>query len=165
MRQSEGSDFTVMPELTTYVSEVRQRLAVVADRKLRRHLEAERRSAVAARRTWEELVAATMQLQRAAGQASSALTLRVAVDAVQELRNAGHQLSRAILDHRVDNVESDIRASARRLPDLVASALSADGIASIRASAETLGFIGCEVPTQCHAGANLVSCGLNVRRP
>lgn len=33
-RQSEGGDFTVVPELTTYVSEVGQKLAAVADRKL-----------------------------------------------------------------------------------------------------------------------------------
>ena len=33
-RQSEGGDFTVVPELTTYVNEVGQKLAVVADRKL-----------------------------------------------------------------------------------------------------------------------------------
>jgi predicted Zn-dependent protease len=34
MRQSEGGDVAVMPELTTYVNEVGQRLATVADRKL-----------------------------------------------------------------------------------------------------------------------------------
>lgn len=33
-RQSEGGDFNVLPELTTYVSEVGQKLASVADRKL-----------------------------------------------------------------------------------------------------------------------------------
>jgi predicted Zn-dependent protease len=33
-RQSEGGDLTVLPELTTYVSEVGQKLAAVADRKL-----------------------------------------------------------------------------------------------------------------------------------
>jgi predicted Zn-dependent protease len=33
-RQSEGGDFKMVPELTTYVSEVGQKLAVVADRKL-----------------------------------------------------------------------------------------------------------------------------------
>jgi predicted Zn-dependent protease len=34
MRQSEGGDVTVMPELSTYVNEVGQKLAAVADRKL-----------------------------------------------------------------------------------------------------------------------------------
>lgn len=34
MRQSEGGDMTVMPELTAYVSEVGQKLAAVADRRL-----------------------------------------------------------------------------------------------------------------------------------
>src|SRR5688572_27146661 len=33
-RQAEGGDLTVMPELTAYVSEVGQKLAAVADRKL-----------------------------------------------------------------------------------------------------------------------------------
>jgi predicted Zn-dependent protease len=33
-RQAEGGDLTLMPELTTYVNEVGQKLAVVADRKL-----------------------------------------------------------------------------------------------------------------------------------
>jgi predicted Zn-dependent protease len=34
MRQAEGGDFDVLPELTTYVNEVGQKLAAVADRKL-----------------------------------------------------------------------------------------------------------------------------------
>jgi predicted Zn-dependent protease len=33
-RQSQGGDFTVLPELTTYVNEIGQKLAVVSDRKL-----------------------------------------------------------------------------------------------------------------------------------
>jgi SAM-dependent methyltransferase len=51
-------------------------------RKLRRHLEAERRSAAAARATWQQLVEAVTLLRRTAAQVRPALTLDITVDAV-----------------------------------------------------------------------------------
>ncbi len=134
-------------------------------RKLRRHLEAERRSPAAARRTREELVAAVTHLRRAAGKATSALILHVTVDAVQKLLNARQRLSRATIDREIDHVETDVRASVRRLQDLVASAQSEEGIIRIKNTAESLGFIGCEARTQYYARENLVGWRLNLRKP
>ncbi|MGH8249121.1 MAG: class I SAM-dependent methyltransferase [Steroidobacteraceae bacterium] len=134
-------------------------------RRLRRHLEAERRSPVGARRTWVELVAAVSQLQSASGKATSALMLHVTLDAVQQLLNARQQLSRATMDRQIHVVEADIRASVRRLQDLVGSAQSVADIARIKDFAGSLGFVGCEARTQFHDGANLVGWRLNLRRP
>jgi ubiquinone/menaquinone biosynthesis C-methylase UbiE len=134
-------------------------------RRLRRYLEAEHRSRTAARGPREALVAAMTSLQKAAANAGSALTLSVTLDAVQKLLNARRQLSRASMDRQIDQIEGDIRASARRLQDLVASAQSAEGIARIKRMAETLGFIECDVRPQYHAGTNLVGWRLNLRKP
>ncbi|MEX1993971.1 MAG: class I SAM-dependent methyltransferase [Steroidobacteraceae bacterium] len=52
-------------------------------RRLRRHLEAERRSPAVARKTRADLAAALQTLVHAAGQTSNPLTLNVTIDAVQ----------------------------------------------------------------------------------
>jgi len=135
-----------------------------AFRKLRRLLEAERRSPSAARGARVELVAAVTRLQNASGEATSALILHVAVDAIQKLVQARQRLTRAIMDREIDRVEFDIRASVRRLRDLVACAQSEAGIASIKRTAESTGFGECEVRTQNHAGEQLVGWCLNLRK-
>lgn len=130
-------------------------------RKLRRYLEAELRSPAAARRTGEELMSAVSQLQMAAGEARSPLTLHMTIDAVQKLLNARKQLSRAVIDRQIDRVENEVRVSARRLRDLVASAQSEECIEKIRVTAAALGFGGCDVRIQLHAGTNLVGWRVN----
>lgn len=134
-------------------------------RKLHRHVEAERRSIAAARRTWQELAADVTLLRKTAGRAGTALTLRMTVDAVEKLLNARRQFSPAALGREIDQVESEVRASARRLRDLVRSAQSAEGIGRIKDSAVAAGFFGAQVQTQYHAGENLVGWRLNLGKP
>jgi SAM-dependent methyltransferase len=133
-------------------------------RKLRRHVEAERQSPSTARSTWQDLVAAVTQLQAAVGQGQSALTLRVTVDAVQKLLEARQRLSPAALDRAIDQIEVEVRASGRRLRDLVDCAQSAETMAAMKATAGSVGFVVCELRTQYHARENLVGWRLNLKK-
>ena len=134
-------------------------------RKLRRHLEAERRSAAAARATWQQLVEAMTLLRRTAAQARPALTLDITVDAVGKLLDARRELHPAALEREIDRVENDVRASVRRLQDLVIHAQSVEAIAEIERMARAGGFGGCSAQLQHHAGQNLVGWRLNFEKP
>ena len=134
-------------------------------RKLRRHLEAERRSAVAARATWQQLVEAMTLLRRTAAQARPALTLDITVDAVGKLLDARRELHPAALEREIDRVEDDVRASVRRLQDLVVHAQSVEAIAGIERMARAGGFGGCSTQLQHHAGQKLVGWRLNLEKP
>jgi len=133
-------------------------------RKLRRFLEAERRSARSVNETWKELTGAVATLQRAAGGAVTAHTLRVTVDAVQKLFDSRKRLSPAVLDREIHLVERELRASARRLIDLVGSGKSADEMRGICVAARTIGFETDDAVPQLHAGANLVGWRLNLTK-
>ena len=132
---------------------------------VRRHLEAERRSAVAARATWQQLVEAMTLLRRTAAQARPALTLDITVDAVGKLLDARRELHPAALEREIDRVENDVRASVRRLQDLVIHAQSVEAIAEIERMARAGGFGGCSAQLQHHAGQNLVGWRLNFEKP
>ena len=133
-------------------------------RKLRRHLEAERRSAVAARVTWQQLEEAVTLLRRTAAQVRPALTLDITVDAVGKLLDLRRELRPDALEREIDRVENDVRASVRRLQDLVVHAQSAEAIAEIERMARASGFGGCSAQPQYHAGQKLVGWRLNLEK-
>ena len=134
-------------------------------RKLRRFLESERRSHAAARSSWDALLAAANQIKAAAGTAKSALILSVATDAVQKLLNARQQLSPPALERHIAHLEADLRASVRRMDDLVRVARTQDDVDGIKAAAASLGFADCESHEQHHGGGNLVGWRLSFRKP
>ena len=132
--------------------------------RLRRHLAAERESPAAAGRTWQDLGAAATRLQQALAAAPGALVLRVTLDAVQKLLAARQQLPTAALDREVDRVESDLRASVRRLVDLVERARGEDDMQAIEREAAAAGLAVEERCRQLHGGDNLVGWRLTLLR-
>ena len=133
-------------------------------RKLRRHLELERRSAAAARTSWKELNDAAVRLQAAANDPVTAHTLNVTLDAVRKMLDARRQLTQATLDREIDRFEHDLRAATRRLHDVVDSARSADQVESMAATARTIGFLDPHHQPQFHATTNLVGWRLNLAK-
>jgi ubiquinone/menaquinone biosynthesis C-methylase UbiE len=134
-------------------------------RKLRRHVEARRRTRAAGRETWQELLADVRRLQDTAARARVTLTLRVTVDAVEKLLQASRQLAPAAMERDIEHVENEVRASGRRLRDLIGSAQTAEGMASIERLAAAAGFGASEVQAQYHAGEHLVGWRLTLRKP
>ena len=134
-------------------------------RKLRRHLGAERRSRSAARRTWADLVAALGTLRQAAGQTDNPLMLNVTIDAVRKLLAARQQMSPAALNLETDRFERNIRASVRRLEDLIRCGQTEAGMQSMSELALAQGFEVLELALQHHAGDTLVGWRLRLARP
>lgn len=134
-------------------------------RRLRRHVTAERDSPAAARLTWAELSAAATRLQQAAASSHTPHVLHVVLDGVQKLLGLRRQLSPAAFDREVDRFERDVRASVRRLQDLVGSAQSPGQMDEIVAAARRAGFECGPAEAQQHAGNNLVGWRLALVRP
>ena len=100
-----------------------------------------------------------------ARQAGGGRVLDVALDAAQKLLNARKQLPAATAGLEVDRAEADMRASARRLNDLVEHACSAERMDELQAEAAAAGFTLIERLPQHHAGDNLVGWQLLLHRP
>lgn len=132
--------------------------------KLRRHVEAERRSRPAARNTRADLMAALETLVSAAGRTHNPLTLKVTIDAVQKLLEAHKRLGGVALDREIDRFETDVRGSVRRLKDLISRGLTAIGAQDIAAVAQAEGFGVRDLSLQHHAGVNLVGWRLRLAR-
>jgi ubiquinone/menaquinone biosynthesis C-methylase UbiE len=133
-------------------------------RKLRRYIEAERRSASTAGVTWKALAEAGLRLQAATRGPVTAHTLRVTLDAVQKMLEARKQLSPAVMDREIEGFEKELRASTTRLHDVVNSAKSADEMGAIAAAARDVGFANGTIQLQQHAGSNLVGWRLNLAK-
>lgn len=133
-------------------------------RKLRRHLEAERRSPTAARKTAAELAAGLGLLEQAAGQSDNPLILNVTIDAVRKILAARQHMSAAALDLETDRFERDIRASVLRLKDLIRCGQSEAGIQRIAQQARVHGFSELETTLQHHAGNVLVGWRLRLAK-
>lgn len=133
-------------------------------RLLRRHLEAERKSQAAARNTRQELNRAAQYLQARLHEAGGAFVLSVTLDAVQKLLNLRTQLGPAALGREIERAENDLRASVRRLHDLVDHAQRDADMAAIEETAVSAGFSILERVEQHHAGTNLVGWRLSLRR-
>jgi ubiquinone/menaquinone biosynthesis C-methylase UbiE len=102
-------------------------------------------------------------LQRAQ-QVGAGHVLSVALDATQKLLVARKENAPSV-GQEIDRVESDIRDSARRLNDLVASARSEEDMAQIEKAAAAVGFTQIERVPQYYSGKNLVGWQLLLHRP
>ena len=87
------------------------------------------------------------------------------IDGVQKLLGVRRETSTAGFEREVDRFERDVRASVRRLQDLVGCAQSAEQMETMAATARRTGF-DCPLPRlQHHAGENLVGWRLVLTRP
>jgi ubiquinone/menaquinone biosynthesis C-methylase UbiE len=133
-------------------------------RLLRRHIEAERKSRLAARKTWLELNTAARFLQEGLREPGAALVVGVTLDAVQKLLHLRTRLQPAALEREIDRVEGELRASVRRLHDLVDCAQSDAAMTVVEETAAAAGLSVIERVEQRHAGANLVGWRLTLAR-
>lgn len=133
-------------------------------RLLRRHIEAERKSRAAARGTWRELNLAAEFLQERLREPGAALVIGVTLDAVQKLLNVRSQLHPTALEREIDRVENELRASVRRLHDLVDRAQRDTDMAAIETTARVSGLKVTERVEQHHGGDNLVGWRLTLER-
>lgn len=133
-------------------------------RLLRRHIEAERKSRQAARNTWAELNTAAEFLREGLREPGAQLIIGVTLDAVQKLLHLRSQLNATALEREITRVEGELRASVRRLHDLVDRSQRERDMAAIETLAGETGFEVIERVAQLHAGANLVGWRLTLRR-
>lgn len=136
-------------------------------RRLRAFIAADRRAtgqpkAVAA---WKELNEAVASLQQAATAAVNPHLLLVTIDAVRKLLAARSGLTAAQLDREIDGVERELRASVRRLQDLVGAARSEDEILEFARNAASSGFDVDTPRPQFQMGSILVAWLVDLRRP
>jgi ubiquinone/menaquinone biosynthesis C-methylase UbiE len=90
--------------------------------------------------------------------------LHVALDATQKLLATRRRMAPASTGIEVDRAEQDMRASVRRLNDIVAHARTEEGIAGIEAQARAAGFASVEHAPLHHGGATLIGWRLSLRR-
>jgi ubiquinone/menaquinone biosynthesis C-methylase UbiE len=91
--------------------------------------------------------------------------LTVALDAAQKLLAMRQRATPDSTGIEVDRAEQDMRASVRRLNDLVGHARSDEDMATLEALAVEAGFEVVERTPQLHAGNNLVGWRLRLRKP
>ena len=114
-----------------------------------------------------ELQAVIQQLKQAvdvARKRGGGRVLDVALDATQKLLATRQRMSPAATGIEVDRAEQDMRASVRRLNDLVAHARTDEAMVEIEAQARAAGFASVERTPLHHAGTNLVGWRLQLRR-
>jgi ubiquinone/menaquinone biosynthesis C-methylase UbiE len=119
-------------------------------------------------RATAELRAAIQALKQAlpqARQVGAGRTLSVALDAVQQLLTARKEMRPQAAGLEVDRAEEELRASWRRLNDLVTHARTAQDMEQIQQQAAASGFSMIECMPQYHAGNNLVGWQLLLHRP
>jgi ubiquinone/menaquinone biosynthesis C-methylase UbiE len=134
-------------------------------RKLRRFLDAEKRSAVAGQRAWDELAAAMAILNASGREDADRRVIDVTLDAVPKLLDLRRTLSRAALDREIDSVENDLRNSVRRLGDLIAVAISDTAMSECAKQARLLGFVDMTYQPMNHAQSALVGWRVRLRKP
>jgi ubiquinone/menaquinone biosynthesis C-methylase UbiE len=91
-------------------------------------------------------------------------TLNVSLDAVQKLLSARNVMRPDAVGLDVDKVEGNVRASMRRLNDLMDYARSEQDMQGIEKAAAEAGFVHIERLPQYHGGANLVGWQLLLHR-
>ncbi len=135
-------------------------------RRLRAFIAADRQAAgrPKARAAWNELSSAAARLRQAAEATANPHVLLVTIDAVQKLLAARSGLTAAQLDREIDGVERELRASVRRLQDLVDAARSEEAILEIARMAANSGFDVDTPRPQFQSGSILVAWLLDLRR-
>ena len=94
----------------------------------------------------------------------AALVIGVTLDAVQKLLDVRSKLHPTALEREIDRVENELRASVRRLHDLVDRAQRDTDMAAIEAIARESGLKVTERVEQHHGGDNLVGWRLTLER-
>jgi ubiquinone/menaquinone biosynthesis C-methylase UbiE len=136
-------------------------------RKLHRLVALEQATPESTQRITAELRAAIQAVKHALNQArkaGSGMVLGVALDAVQKLLTARKQLTPLAAGREVDRAEAELRASWRRLNDLVLHARSSADMDLIQKHAAAAGFTRIECLPQLHAGQHLVGWQLLLHR-
>jgi ubiquinone/menaquinone biosynthesis C-methylase UbiE len=90
--------------------------------------------------------------------------LTVALDATQKLLEARQRMAPAAVGIEVDRAEQDLRASVRRLNDLVAHARADEDMAALEDQARAAGLEVVERTLQLHNGSNLVGWRIALRK-
>jgi len=134
-------------------------------RKLRRYIDARRKSVGTARITQAALSEAVTRLKQAAASSPQPHLLLVVVDGVQKLMSMRPRSPPSAWEREVDHFERELRAGTRRLQDLVSCAQSTERMDDIVATARRLGFACGPPQPQLHAGDNLVGWRLALSRP
>lgn len=133
-------------------------------RKLARYLEAERTAPRSAPEAWQEIVAAGQRLQQEAATARNSMLLMSNLEFLRLLFDRRKTASLPELQRIVERMEADLRASVRRLQDMVAVAQSAEDIARLVAIAEGLGFGDVHFEAQLFDARHLVGWRLEMTR-
>jgi ubiquinone/menaquinone biosynthesis C-methylase UbiE len=107
---------------------------------------------------------ALKQALKHARQAGDGRVLSVALDAVQKLLAARTQMNPHAVGLEVDRAEAELRASVRRLKDLIEHACTSEAMDRIEKEAAATGFSLIERMPQYHAGSNLVGWLLQLHR-
>lgn len=118
-------------------------------------------------RVTAELRAAIQTVKQAIQQAQPAGAggvLSIALDAVHKLLVARKEMKPQAVGLEVDRAEGELRASARRLNDLLAHARTEPDMENIEKDAAAAGFSLIERMPQFHAGKNLVGWQLLLHR-
>lgn len=118
-------------------------------------------------RVTAELRAAIQALKQGleqAQQAGAGGVLSIALDAVHKLLVARKEMKPQAVGLEVDRAEGELRASARRLNDLLAHARTEQDMVNIEKDAAAAGFSLIERMPQFHAGKNLVGWQLLLHR-
>jgi ubiquinone/menaquinone biosynthesis C-methylase UbiE len=134
-------------------------------RKLRRFLEAERRTPAAARRAWDELAADMAVLRETAVREPGRRVIDVTLDAIPKLLDQRRRLAPAALAREIDAVENDLRYAGRRQNDLIAVALSDAALAACAEGARRQGFVDVGYRTVHHDQHALVGWQLTLHKP
>lgn len=108
---------------------------------------------------------ALRQAHERARQAGGGRVLAVTLDAIQRVLSARPGMTPEAAGLEVDRIEAELRASVRRLRDLLDRARDDQGMAHMEADARGAGFEISEREKQFHAGANLVGWRLTLRKP
>lgn len=97
-------------------------------------------------------------------QAGDGRVLSVALDAMQKLLAARTQMNPHAVGLEVDRAEAELRASVRRLKDLIEHACTTEAMGRIEKQAAAAGFSLIERMPLFHAGSNLVGWQLLLHR-
>ena len=119
-------------------------------------------------RATDELRIAIRALKRGlpvAQRAGGGRVLTVALDAIQKLLAMRRQSKPDAAGLAVDRAEADLRASVRRLGDLVGQACGEAGIRQLEGDAAAAGFTRIERTVLAHAGAEPLAWQLLMHRP
>jgi SAM-dependent methyltransferase len=134
-------------------------------RKLRRYLQAARRSERAGHNARADLDAALDGLRRAAADTRNPRMLDVTLDAVDKLAAARQVLAPAALDREVDRFEGDVRASVHRLQDLLRCCQTEPAMHALAQAARALQFNVRELALQVQAGSRVIGWRLRIEKP